>query len=134
MIAQENMMPVLIEACPSFAPQWEAFQEEWRTEPVDLPHYLVMADFARHLINQLERGDTAGFPEVFGAIERLHREGEHYVREAVTVGLLESLQNHNLHPNGTDPEQFRPYLGPETTRWWDKLHRYWEHGELLIED
>jgi hypothetical protein len=133
-IAKDHMMGVLLDACPAFAPQWEAFRDEWREEADDLPLYLVLADFARHLIGMVERGETAGLPAVFAAVERLHVEGEHYVREAATVGLLEGLQNLNLHPNGTDPEQFRPYLGPESARWWDKLYRFWEHGELLTDD
>jgi hypothetical protein len=134
MIAKDDMMGVLLDACPSFAPQWQAFQDEWREEADDLPLYLVLADFARHLIGMLERGETAALPAVFGAVERLHVEGEHYVREAATVGLLEALQNLNLHKSGTDPERFRPYLGPESARWWDKLYRFWQHGELLTDE
>lgn len=134
MIAKDDMMGVLLDACPAFAPQWEAFRDEWREEADDLPLYLVLADFARHLIGMVERGETAGLPAVFVTVERLHVEGEHYVREAATVGLLEQLQNLNLHRNGTDPELFRPYLGPESVRWWDKLYRFWQHGELLTDD
>jgi hypothetical protein len=89
MIAKNDMMRVLLDACPSFAPQWQAFEDEWRSEADDLPLYLVLADFARHLIGMVERGDTAELPAVFRAIERLHVEGERYVREAATVGLLE---------------------------------------------
>jgi hypothetical protein len=76
MITKDDMIDVLIDACPSFAPQWQAFQREWRAEGNDLPLYL----------------------------------------------------------NGTFPEQFRPYLGPVSARWWDKLYRFWQHGELLIDD
>jgi hypothetical protein len=134
MIAKDDMMGALLDACPSFAPQWEAFQHEWREEADNLPLYLVLAELARHLIGMLERCDTAGLPAVFAAVERLHVEGEHYVREAATVGLLEALQNLNLHKNTTEPEQFRPYLGPESARWWDKLDRFWQQGELLTDD
>jgi hypothetical protein len=134
MIAKNDMMRVLLDACPSFAPQWQAFQDEWRSEADDLPLYLVLADFARHLIGIVERGDTAGLAAVFKAVERLHVEGDHYVREAATVGLLEDLQNLNLHKNTTEPEQFRPYLGPVSERWWVKLYRFRKHGELLTDD
>ncbi len=127
-------MGVLLEACPSFAPHWQAFQDEWREEADDLPLYLVLADFARHLIGMVERGEMAELPAVFAGVERLHVEGDEYVREAATVGLLEDLQNLNLHSKGTDPEQFRPYLGPESAQWWDKLYRFWQKGELLTED
>ena len=134
MIAKDNMMSVLLDACPSFAARWQAFQDDWRDEADDLPLYLVLADFVRHLIGMVERGERASLPAVFAAVERLHVDGEPYVREAATGGLLEDLQNLNLYPNGTNPEQFRPYLGPVSARWWDKLHRFWEHGELLTED
>jgi hypothetical protein len=133
-IAKDDMMGVLLEACPAFAPQWEAFRDEWREHADDLPLYLVLGDLARHLIRMVEQGETTGLAAVFTAVERLHVEGEHYVREAATVGLLEDLQNLNLHPNGTNPEQFRRYLGPVSARWWDKLYRFWDHGELLTDD
>ncbi len=134
MIAKDNMMGVLVEACPSFAPQWEEFQEEWREKADDMPLYMAMADFARHLIGMVERGEMAGLPSVFAAVERLHEEGERYVREAATVGLLEDLQNVNLHKNGTVPEKFRPYLGPKSTLWWNKLDRFWQNKELLSDE
>jgi hypothetical protein len=134
MIAKDDMMGILLDACPSFAPQWEAFRGEWREEAADLPLFLVLADFARHLIGLLERGEMAVLPAAFAAVERLHVEGDHCVREAATVGLLEALQNLNLHPRGTEPEQFRPYLGAESARWWDKLYRFWQRGELLTDD
>jgi hypothetical protein len=132
-ISKDEMMPVLLEACPSFNPKWQTFLDNWKDEDCELPHYLALADFARHLIGMLERGETDTFPAIFAAVERLHLEGEHYVKEAATVGLLEDLQNDGLH-TGTLPEQFREYLGPETTRWWDKLYRFWERGELLTDD
>ncbi len=134
MIDRNDMMGVLLDACPSFAEQWQSFQDEWQHEAGDLPYYLVLADFARHLIEMLERNETAGLPGVFAAIERLHVEGDHYVREAATIGLLESLQNLNLYNRATGPEKFRLYLGRETARWWDKLNRFWQNGELLADD
>lgn len=127
MIAKDDMMRVLLAACPSFAPQWEAYNNEWRDSDDEMPLYLALADFARHLVGMVERGETAVLPAVFAAVERLHVEGEHYVREAATVGLLEDLQNLNLHPNGTDPEQFRPYLGPVSAEMWHELYRFWQH-------
>jgi hypothetical protein len=62
------MVGVLLNACPSFAPQWQAFVEEWQEEADDLPLYLTLADFARHVISMAERGDTAGLPAIFAAI------------------------------------------------------------------
>jgi hypothetical protein len=134
MITKDHMMGVLLDACPSFGPHWQAFQDEWRTEADDLPLYPVLAEFARHLIAMIEKCNTSRLPSIFAAIERLEVEGDRYVREATTVGLLEDLQNMNLHENGTEPEFFRSYLGPVSEKWWDKLYRMLQHGELLSDD
>jgi hypothetical protein len=124
-IKKGEMMEVLLEPCPSFRPTWEAFLEEWKDDRVDdLPLYLALADFARHLIAMLARCETESFPAIFLAIERLICEGEHYVSEAATIGLLEALQNHNLHST-TEPEQFRLYLEPESLQMWNELIIFW---------
>jgi hypothetical protein len=55
MIAKDDMMGVLLDACPSFPPQGEAFQDEWREQADDLPLYLVLGNFARQLIDGITR-------------------------------------------------------------------------------
>ena len=110
MLARDDMMGVILDACPSFAPQWRAFLDEWREE-TEVPLYLALDDLARHLIE---------------LVERWHTEGDEYVRTAATVGLLEGLQNLNLHEHGTDPAQFRAMLGPESRRCWDELAADWQ--------
>jgi len=127
------MFEPMLAADPTFEPAWREFVEEWADEP-DLPQYLALADFARHLIARLERGETAVFESVFEVVERWHLEGEHYVREAATVGLLESLQNTNLHEGATCPDDFVRWLRPETRRWWDKLERFWGGDVMALRD
>jgi hypothetical protein len=129
MITRHDMMPLMIEACPSFESKWRDFQEYWREEP-DLPLYLALSELARHLIEMLARNDVGSFPKIFAVVERWHIEGNPYVAEAATVGLLEDLENTNLHES-TEPEGFRPYLLPVSAKWWDKLYAFWERGELL---
>jgi hypothetical protein len=125
MIDKDEMMAVMLDACPSFAPAWRAFLDDWREEAHDLPLYVALGDLACHLIGLLGRGEAAELPAVFRAVERWHLEGDEYVREAATVGLLEGLQNLNLHTS-TCPEQFRALLGPESARCWDDLAASWE--------
>jgi hypothetical protein len=125
MLAKDDMMPVLLDACPSFATPWQEFLAEWRGDD-HLPLYTALGDLARHLIGLVERGETNELPAVFRVVERWHLEGDEYVREAATVGLLEDLQNLNLHENGTNPAQFRALLGPESLRCWDELAASWE--------
>lgn len=126
-------MEPLLGACPSFQPSWEEFLEEWRDQTVELPIYLALGSFARHLVGMLARNETSTFPAVFDVVEQWHIHGDAYVKEAATVGLLEDLQNTNIH-NSTTPEQFRVFLGPESVKWWDKLFGFWERGELMRDD
>lgn len=125
-------MPLLLRVCPSFEGKWREFLDDWRDEP-DPPLYVALSDLARHLINMLARNETASFPQIFAVVERWHLEGDSYVSEAATVGLLESLQNTALH-DGTTSEQFRQYLKPASIKWWDKLHAFWERGVPLHDD
>jgi hypothetical protein len=128
MITKDEMMAVLLADCPSFEPSWRAFLQEWQNEPVVLPIYVALGDFARHLISMLALGDTKTFSNIFQAIERLHVEGDAWVKEAATIGVLEGLQN------ADQPELFRRYLGTESEKWWDKLNRFWDGDPTALRE
>ncbi|WP_245309944.1 hypothetical protein [Rhizobium sp. R339] len=118
------MFEPLLEADPSFREKWERFQNEYRSED-ELPLYLALSDFARHLIENLETGNTLRFDGIFDVVERWHVDGDPYVQEAATIGLLEDLQNTNLHREKTCPEDFLPWLRPATRVWWARVHEFW---------
>jgi hypothetical protein len=122
MITKDEMMRAILATCPTFGPSWQAFLDEWQDERGELPLYSALGDFARHLTSMLERGATSEFPDIFQTIESLHVDGDHYVKEAATIGILESLQN------AREPERFRQYLGPESEKSWNDLNRFW-NGE-----
>lgn len=128
------MMDVLLEASPAFAEHWDAFGREWADEAKGPPLYLALADFARHIVAFLEAKDDERLRRIFEAVERLHVEGDPYVREAATVGLLENLQNTKLHRT-TGPEQLRLFLRPESLKWWDRVDSFWKgNPSALLED
>lgn len=129
-ITKEDMILLLVEASPRFSPQWREFQSEWKDDKEGLPYYVCLGNFARYLSEKLKQGDIEDFPAIFRVIERLHMEGDGYVREAATIGLLEDIQN----ISDESAVKFVPYLGPETKRWWDKLNDFWETGKLLTND
>ncbi|MGE6783663.1 DUF7674 family protein [Ensifer adhaerens] len=129
-IDRSNMFEPLLQADRSFAETWAAFEEEWRDDDELPPLYLALAELARHLIRKLEAGDTPDFRAVFDVVERWHIQGDAYVREAATVGLLEDLQNGNHH-RVTSPDDFLPWLAPETLGWWLQIRKFWA-GEPRI--
>lgn len=85
-ITRDKVIPLLIEACPSYR---EAAQ---KSEDAELL-YVEASNFARHLLQLYQQGRTDEFPAVAQVIERLHIEGDKWVRELATIGLLEGVQN-----------------------------------------
>jgi hypothetical protein len=131
-IRRDEMMEPMLEACPSFRPAWEEFVREWGAE-AEPSLYLALGSLARHLIALLAARDALALSRAFGVVERWHIEGDAFVREAATVGLLEDLQNEGLHET-TTPKAFEPFLLPESRKWWEKVDRFWTSGELIQDD
>ena len=132
MITKLDMMDTMLEACPSFRPQWDEFLVEWKSDD-DKPLYLALASLARHLIQKLATRDVDGLSRAFAVVERWHKEGDSFVREAATVGLLEDLQNENLHES-TTPTEFEPFLLAKSAERWKKVDLFWRTGEVISDD
>ncbi len=113
---------MLLEACPSFRTRWAAYVADPMYDESVL--YVHLGEFARHVVQLLTSRSTGEFATVFDAVERLHIEGDSYVKEAATIGLLEGLQNNAGHA-GLDPNVFVAYLRPESAKWWAELNGFW---------
>lgn len=87
--------------------------------------YVELGEFAHHLVELHKLKQADEFPAVFEVIERLHLEGDAYVKEAATIGMLEGIQN-VAGNSGVDPEEFSRYLRPESAKWWQQLNDFWE--------
>lgn len=62
----------------------------------------------------------------FDVIERLHLEGDTYVRELATIGYLEGIQNAaDADQIGGGATALEPFLGAESARWWQGLNAFW---------
>jgi hypothetical protein len=122
MITGSDVIPLLLEASPSFAEPWAAYRDEPSFDDDLL--YVHLGEVARHLIHLFRIAEHAELRAALDVVERLHLEGDAYVREAATIGLLESLQNNAGH-DGLDPDVFLPWLKPESLRWWKGLDAFW---------
>lgn len=132
MINRDEMMSDIITACPEFAPIYESFVADWRDE-AETPLYHALGDFARYLISLLNTRDHWQIDAAFETIERLLIDGDDSVREAATIGILESLQNTHLHAD-TKPEQFLEFLRPVSLRYWKKVEDFWDSGRIITDD
>ena len=88
MIVKAEMMSLLGSACPSFVSARERSAGHWKDEADSIVREIV-GDLGLHLIELLQRGETAEFPAVFSAIERCLLEGDPFVRESAVPGLLQ---------------------------------------------
>jgi hypothetical protein len=129
LIVASEVMPLLLEACPSFAEQWvnEVLEEnvDEETEGGRL-FYVDAGAFIHHLVSLKVDGQVAEFPAVFDVFERLVVEGNTYVQNLGQIGYLEGLQMRTVTDAGLSPERdFRPYLRPASERVWEALNRAW---------
>ena len=115
-------MPLLLQACPSFEEDWSAHLTEYGDEPL---LYVIAGDLARHLLMLYRAGRVQELIPVMDAIERMHSEGSLWVKEFVTVGILEAVQNIWAH-DGASFSEFGQMLGPESRRWWLGLNDFWD--------
>jgi len=124
------MMDSILRVSPRFAPIWQNFLREWEGKGNELPIYLVLSDLARHIAVLSGENAERELQEIFKIVENWHLNGDAYVKEAATVGLLEDLQNTNL-VGAERPAKFIKYLGPESKRCWKKVEDIWEKGEII---
>lgn len=115
-------MPLLLQACPSFTESWKEHKAFYTEEDL---LYLDLAEYARHLVELYKSGQTGEFPEVFATVERLHLQGDDFVKEAAVIGLLEGIQN-IAGNSGVDPELFFAYMEPTSRKWWQQLNDFWD--------
>ena len=131
MICKNEMLNLILKASPSFKPIWEEFLEEWKGEN-DLPLYLVLGDLARYIDFLVDKNNERELVSIFEVVEKWHLEGDSYVKEAATIGLLEGLQNTN-QTNSKKLNKIESYLLPESKRWWNKVNEFWEKGKIISE-
>lgn len=129
MITKDQMIPLLLEACPSFQADVEAHRNDYGEEIL----YVVLGDFAHHLLSLFRQHQIDKLPAVGRVIERLYVEGDSYVREAATIGLLEGIQNVWSNQGG-EPEVFVSYLLPVSAKWWQSLNDFWDGKVRFVGD
>ena len=115
------MIQRFLEACPSFEKNWEEHRAQNGT---DILYYIVLGDFAHHLLELHQNNQTETFPAIARAIEDLLLEGDSFVKEAASIGLLEAIQNVWAN-NEVDPELFYSYLLPISAKWWQSVNDFW---------
>lgn len=125
MITQEQILDLLLDACPSFREPFNAAN----AKDMELP-YLVSGEFARHLLHLYQANKLDEFPKVAEMIENMHINGDDYVKTFVTIGILEDLQN--SWADTVNPEKFSVFLLPVSLKYWHSLNKFWKGETPMV--
>jgi hypothetical protein len=125
-----DVMPRLLSVFPEFGSSWEDYKKSnlyGQGEP-----YNDVGRLAQDLMTRMNAGSTVGFDQLFSVVEELLKDEATDVRELVTVGFLEDLQNGSL--NSSIPlTTWEGWLGPRTREAWKTVGSLWS-GELTPEE
>lgn len=117
-IDESEVIPMLVAACPSFAPKYNSLVHDWRAEfEEDVQNDTVASAYAKHLIDRLEASDTSTFADVFGVIEKVLTHGDEPAREIVVVSIIFDLREHEGYTSKKPVDLFA-FAGPTARRAW----------------
>jgi hypothetical protein len=88
--------------------------------------YIVAADFARHLETLFEKSNLIEFEKGLNFIEKLHVNGDSFVKNLATIGILESFLNTSLMEYFNSENEI-PNLRIESKKWWKQLNKFWNN-------
>ena len=125
-------MSLLVDACPSYADRFQQYVADNYDDGDERLLYCELGDFAHHLCDLLERQDTSEFAAVFRVAESLLVDGDAYVKEAATIGLLEGIQNVASNRDSMTADQFEPFLDVEAAKWWRELNAFWQGDRRYV--
>jgi hypothetical protein len=89
-IVESDVMPLLLSACPGFAPAWRAHLEKWSGSERSILHDTEA--FSRYLVASYEAGNTSEFARAFEALESVLRDGDEDARAAARAGVFGTMR------------------------------------------
>ena len=129
-IEAEDIVPLLLAACPSASALWRGELDWWEGETQG--HYNVTGVFARHVVSSFSQNQLEELPAFFDLVERLITHGSESVRGLAIVGLLESIRNIASHES-FGPEPFKKFLMPQSKAAWLEIEAAWNEKQTLAD-
>jgi hypothetical protein len=126
------MIPLLIDACPSYLFTWEFLDRERRGASDDEVHDRAVAGLARHLRRMSRKSGSEGLAGALAIVERLLCEGNRDVQKSVDY-LLRTLQDDNCEPVKADIRRLRDLMGPRSAQKWDDFEKYCEATQKILQ-
>jgi len=127
---EAEIIPRFLEICADFRKQWEEHLEYWGKDERGM--YNDIAEFAHFIVDSYKDGKTEKFPEVFKQIESYLVNGDEKVKEIISIGLLEDIQNIASHEEH-GYEVFEKWLGPVSKKYWKEIEALWQGKSSLAD-
>jgi len=116
MIDKSEMMALLSRTCPSFRPQTRRASRYWRDED-EATVEATLQELGQYIVRSLDAHDTDTLGAIFSVIERLHLEGNAFVRENAAAHLVDALLSSEVREAQTI-QAILTHLGPESLGAW----------------
>ena len=130
MISKAQMMPIIPEKFPGFAPTWKKHRELWGDEEAGICNDI--GEFAQFVVDAYECGDKDLIVAAFALIEEFLTNGDQEVRDAAGIGFLEDVRNIASHrPFGSSV--FLAWLGPTSKQAWGEIEEMWRGKHSLAD-
>lgn len=126
MISKEEMIPMLLAACPGLRAPFEAAMAEWDGPSPGL--HLEIMEFVALLLEAYERGDSECVQAAFDTAEKFLAEGDSGTREYAKIGFIEDIQN-AASWRSCGAGAFLRFLKPHSKKAWDDLEEFWSGGQ-----
>ncbi|MCP3807741.1 hypothetical protein NLX78_10905 [Paenibacillus sp. Lou8.1] len=94
MIIKEQVMEMLLIASLSYKIRYDKYIKENYKPGEDRLIYIEVCDFIDHLFDNYLKRKVDEFDNIFELIEKLHIDGDDFVKELATVGFLENLRTY----------------------------------------
>jgi hypothetical protein len=125
MITKAQIVPLLLEACPTAQRRWEEHMAYWKEEEAGA--FNDVSVFAQHIVDSYANQLTAECASLFATVERILEEGDEEARGIAAFGALEDVQTISTH-HSFGPEVFVQWLGPKSREAWDQIDALWRAG------
>jgi hypothetical protein len=129
-IRKEEMIPMLLAACPGFQVRWEEYIASRSSEAAGV--YNDIGEFVAYLLDAYKDGKTDCIRAAFDTLERFLVEGDSETRERATIGFIEDVQNaSSWEPFGA--KAFIPFLKPNSHEAWIEVEIMWRGKSSLAD-
>src|SRR5690348_7428969 len=130
MIRKEDMIPMLLLACPAFQTRWDEHVAYWNGEAAG--EYNDIAECVAFLIDAYRNGQTQCVQAAFDTVERFLIEGDSETKERAAIGFIEDVQNaSSWEPFGASA--FVPFLKPQSQKTWREVEAMWRGKSSLAD-